>query len=291
MTPTTSLTCTTAALTVTLVAQVSYLDPLIWVHTHWRPIGRAVRSTIGKDEALLKAYIGLAHATGRLSLMVRPYGRCCDMLKYAPVCDCACFASLVVFSRGCNTSETDLQALLDLCELYWRASGSPRVCQGSTLLTSSQCLLRRSAHVQKPLYMKDPNPHAMRMIGRCVYHRLHSLQVLSSRVAVPDAVLECYRPLFRGLSLNEIEKVLLPALLRVAKRLPEVMLPVMEAVFGMLDAELSSQSVFIAQELLPQLRHAKEAVRCVPTKHALMTTDQLYSCLFAECSMHITMPV
>ena len=58
-------------------------------------------------------------------------------------------------------------------------------------------------------------------------------------------------------------KILLPALLRVAKRLPEVMLPVMEAVFGMLDAELSSQSVSVTRELLPQLRHAKEAVRCI----------------------------
>ena len=58
--------------------------------------------------------------------------------------------------------------------------------------------------------------------------------------------------------------MLLPALLRVAKRLPEVMLPVMEAVFGMLDVELSSQSVSATRELLPQLRHAKEAVRCSP---------------------------
>ena len=88
--------------------------------------------------------------------------------------------------------------------------------------------------------------------------------MLSSRVAVPDAVLECYRPLFRGLSLDEVEMVLLPALLRVAKRLPEVMLPVTEAVFGMLEVELSLQSVSIARELLPQLRHAKEAIRCTP---------------------------
>ena len=94
-------------------------------------------------------------------------------------------------------------------------------------------------------------------------------------MAVPDAVLECYRLLFRGLSLDEIEMVLLPALLRVAKRLPEVMLPVMEAVFGMLDVELSSQSVSITRELLPQLRHAKEAVRCI---------SQCMLCRLLSCS-------
>ena len=89
-------------------------------------------------------------------------------------------------------------------------------------------------------------------------------------MAVPNAVLECYRPLFRGLSLDEVEKMLLPALLRVAKRLPEVMLPVMEAVFGMLDVEMSSQSVSVTRELLPQLRHAKEAVRCIPQGSSLV---------------------
>ena len=76
MIPTTSLTCMPVALTIALIAQVSYLDPLIWVPTHWRPIGRAVRSTIGKDEALLKAYISLENATGRHSLIVRLCRRC-----------------------------------------------------------------------------------------------------------------------------------------------------------------------------------------------------------------------
>ena len=79
------------AFTAALIAQVSYLDPLIWVPTHWRPIGRAVRSTIGKDEALLKAYISLTNATGRLSLIVRLCRRCYNMLKYATVCVRACF--------------------------------------------------------------------------------------------------------------------------------------------------------------------------------------------------------
>ena len=127
----------------------------------------------------------------------------------------------------------------------------------------------------------------------CVYHALHCLQVLSSRVAVPDAVLGCYRPLFRGLSLDEIEKVLLPALLRVAKRLPEVMLPVMEAVFGMLDVELGSRSVSITRELLPQLRHANETVRCIPQYmlHCLLTSSTLDSSLHAQGSMHLIMPV
>ena len=122
-----NLTCTIVALTFALVAQVSYLDPLIWVHTHWGPIGRAVRSTIGKDEALLKAYISLANTTGRLSLVVMLCKQCFDMLKYAVLSVCACFAPSVKASDGCDWSESDLQALPDLCEHYWRALDSPQV--------------------------------------------------------------------------------------------------------------------------------------------------------------------
>ena len=127
MVPIISSTCTTVALTVALVAQVSYLDPLIWVQTHWRPIGRAVRSTIGKDEALLKAYISLANTTGRHPRIVRLCKQCFDMLKYAIIYVCACFAPSVISSDGCDIPKIGLQALLDLCEHYWRALDSPRV--------------------------------------------------------------------------------------------------------------------------------------------------------------------
>ena len=89
----------------------------------------------------------------------------------------------------------------------------------------------------------------------------NAVQVLSSRVAVSKAVLACYRPLLRNLSLEQTETVLLPALVRVVKRLPEIMLPVMEAVFQMLEVQLTDQATVLIQELLPQLRHAKETVR------------------------------
>lgn len=91
--------------------------------------------------------------------------------------------------------------------------------------------------------------------------QLYALQVLASRLAVPRAILECYRPLFRCLSLEQAEEVLLPALVRVVKRLPEVMLPVMEAVLEMLEVHLTDYAVVTISELLPQLRHPKEAVR------------------------------
>ncbi len=87
------------------------------------------------------------------------------------------------------------------------------------------------------------------------------MQVLSSRVAVSNAVLACYRPLLSSLSSQQTETVLLPALVRVVKRLPEVMLPVMEVVFRMLEVQLTDQAIVLIQELLPQLRHAKETVR------------------------------
>lgn len=85
--------------------------------------------------------------------------------------------------------------------------------------------------------------------------------MLASRTAVPLAVLECYRPLFRSLSWEQFEGSALPALLRVVKRLPDIMLPVMEAVFEMLDGEVTAQAGAIVKELLPQLRHVKETVR------------------------------
>ena len=85
--------------------------------------------------------------------------------------------------------------------------------------------------------------------------------MLPSRTPVPQAVLECYRPLFRCLSLEQAEGLLLPALVRAAKRLPEIMLPVMEAALEMLELHLTDYATNILTELLPQLRHTKEGVR------------------------------
>ena len=113
MIPNPSLTCMPAALTNALIAQVSYLDPLIWVPTHWRPIGRAVRSTIGKDEALLKAYISLANATGRRSLIVRLCRRCYNVLKYATVYVCARFVKFHGLNEWSAGSPGLVRALLE----------------------------------------------------------------------------------------------------------------------------------------------------------------------------------
>ena len=101
----------------------------------------------------------------------------------------------------------------------------------------------------------------IRPVNRAEVQLSNAMQVLSSRVAVSKAVLACYRPLLRSLSLEQTETVLLPALVRVVKRLPEIMLPVMEGVFQMLEVQLTDQAIVLIQELLPQLRHAKETVR------------------------------
>ena len=98
-------------------------------------------------------------------------------------------------------------------------------------------------------------------VNRAEAQLSNAVQVLSSRVPVSKAVLACYRPLLGSLSLEQTETVLLPALVRVVKRLPEIMLPVMEAVFQMLEVQLTDQATVLIQELLPQLRHAKETVR------------------------------
>ena len=88
--------------------------------------------------------------------------------------------------------------------------------------------------------------------------------MLGSRVAVPKAVLECYRPLLGCLSTEQAEGVLMPVLVRAVKRLPEIMLPVMEAVLEMLELQLTDYATVVISELLPQLRHAKEGVRYPP---------------------------
>ncbi len=54
---------------------------------------------------------------------------------------------------------------------------------------------------------------------------------------------------------------LLPALLRVVKRLPEVMLPVADAVIGMLTLDLSPHGETLMRDLIQQFRHPKDTVR------------------------------
>jgi hypothetical protein len=87
------------------------------------------------------------------------------------------------------------------------------------------------------------------------------MQVLSSREAVPAGVLAAYRPLLAGLTPQGFGKTLLPALLRVVKRLPDAMLPCAEALLGMLTLDLSPHGAALMRDLEQQLRHQKESVR------------------------------
>ena len=101
------------------------------------------------------------------------------------------------------------------------------------------------------------------------------MQVLSSREAVPPAVLSAYRPLLAGLSRERFADALLPALLRVVKRSPDVMLPVAEAVLGLLTLDLSPHAEALMKDLEQQLRHQKESVRWVPLVDAVASTSYL----------------
>ena len=100
------------------------------------------------------------------------------------------------------------------------------------------------------------------------------MQVLSSREAVPHVVLSAYRPLLAGMSRERFAEALLPALLRVVKRSPDVMLPVAEAVLGMLTLDLSLHAEALMKDLEQQLRHQKDSVRCG------------VSCRFTSTSLH-----
>jgi hypothetical protein len=63
------------------------------------------------------------------------------------------------------------------------------------------------------------------------------------------------------LSAEGFATVLLPALLRVVKRLPDIMLPTAEAVIGRTTLDTSPQGELLMRDLVQQLRHQKDAVR------------------------------
>lgn len=87
---------------------------------------------------------------------------------------------------------------------------------------------------------------------------------------MPAATLSAYRPLLAGVSPQGFAEMLLPALLRVVKRLPDIMLPVAEALLGMLTLDLSPHAEAIMRDLEQQLRHQKETVRCASADQSLL---------------------
>ena len=76
--------------------------------------------------------------------------------------------------------------------------------------------------------------------------------------------MECYRPLLANMTQEAFADALLPALLRVVKRLPEVMLPVADALIGMMTLDLSPDSETLMKDLVQQFRHPKDTVRWPP---------------------------
>ena len=117
--------------------------------------------------------------------------------------------------------------------------------------------------------------------------RLLLMQVLSSRDAVPPVVLSAYRPLLAGMSRESFAEALLPALLRVVKRLPDVMLPLAEAVLDMITLDLSSHAGAIMKDLEQQLRHQKESVRWVPCDASLPNFTSIESCHYDMVSSYV----
>lgn len=86
-------------------------------------------------------------------------------------------------------------------------------------------------------------------------------QVLSARAPVPAAITKCYRPLLAHITPEAFAGTLLPALQRVVKRLPEVMLPVADALIGMMTLDLSPHGETLMKDLVQQFRHPKDTVR------------------------------
>ena len=78
---------------------------------------------------------------------------------------------------------------------------------------------------------------------------------------MPAPIVDCYRPLLVHMTPGAFANTLLPALLRVVKRLPEVMLPVADAVIGMLTLDLSPHGETLMRDLIQQFRHPKDTVR------------------------------
>jgi hypothetical protein len=52
--------------------QVTYLNSLIWVDIPWKPVGKAVKAVMLKDQVLAQAYIDLAKSSGKLSFAYPP---------------------------------------------------------------------------------------------------------------------------------------------------------------------------------------------------------------------------
>lgn len=90
-------------------------------------------------------------------------------------------------------------------------------------------------------------------------------RVLGSREALPASSLLAYKALAGIVTDAEAADILLPAIVRLSKRSPEGVLGSAAALLGMLRLDLSSHAEALTKELVPHLRHSRDAVRRATT--------------------------
>lgn len=86
-------------------------------------------------------------------------------------------------------------------------------------------------------------------------------QVLAARERPAAEAVSAYQPLLDTATHDEFGGVLLPLILRMAKRSPDSVLPSAAEVLGLLRLDLSQYAAAVVADLQPFLRHAKQPVR------------------------------
>ena len=87
-------------------------------------------------------------------------------------------------------------------------------------------------------------------------------KVLGARERIPQESLQAYSPLLAALTEGELTDTVLPTAIRMMKRLPEHVLPSVAALLAAVEVDLSAHAVPLMGDVLPQMRHAKEPIRC-----------------------------
>ena len=85
--------------------------------------------------------------------------------------------------------------------------------------------------------------------------------MLGAREPLPASTVTAYQPLAAALGEAEFEQAVMPTMLRMAKRSPESVLSSAAAFIRMLSIDLSPLAARLAAEMLPLIRHSKDAVR------------------------------
>eukprot|EP00884_Botryococcus_braunii_P017379 jgi/Botrbrau1/4324/Bobra.0232s0016.1 len=106
--------------------------------------------------------------------------------------------------------------------------------------------------VAQPQYMANK---------RAAFLGLYTEKVLGARDVLPRETLSAYQPLLKDLSEEEFSGSLLSTAIRMMKRSPESVLGSIAYLFKQLQLELDRHIEQLTSDLLPQLRHAREAVR------------------------------